>query len=258
MVHQMKNSKDNAKSHAEQRRCNSLYGIQIKIVAEKICELDDDLMMSYLEDNIPSEAELKSALRKGICNCETVPVCCGSAYKNKGVQKLLDAIIEYMPAPTDIAAMTGTDMDGNEVVREISDDAAFSALVFKIMVDSFVGKMAYFRVYSGSMKSGSYVLNSTKDKKERVGRLLQMHANKRHELDAVYAGDIAAVIGCKYTTTGDTICDESEPIILESLEIPEPVIELAIEPKTKASQGKLNTNYCHISKIDRFPCCSIW
>ena len=155
---------------------------------EKICELDDDLMMSYLEDDIPSEAELKSALRKGTCNCEAVPVCCGSAYKNKGVQKLLDAIIEYMPAPTDIAAMTGTDMDGNEIIREISDDAAFSALVFKIMVDPFVGKMAYFRVYSGSIKSGSYVLNSTKDKKERVGRLLQMHANKRHELDAVYAG----------------------------------------------------------------------
>lgn len=206
---------------------------------EKICELDDDLMMAYLEDNIPSEAELKSALRRGTCNCEAVPVCCGSAYKNKGVQKLLDAIIEYMPAPTDIAAMTGTDMDGNEIIREISDDAAFSALVFKIMVDPFVGKMAYFRVYSGSIKSGSYVLNSTKDKKERVGRLLQMHANKRQELDAVYAGDIAAVIGCKYTTTGDTICDESKPIILESLEIPEPVIELAIEPKTKASQGKL-------------------
>ena len=208
-------------------------------MVEKICELDDELMMRYLEDDILLEMELKAALRKGTCGCDAIPVCCGSAYKNKGVQKLLDAIVEYMPAPTDILATTGTDMDGNEIVRKVSDHAAFSALVFKIMVDPFVGRMAYFRAYSGSIKSGSYVLNSTKDKKERVGRLLQMHANKRHELETAYAGDIAAAIGCKYTTTGDTICDENEPIILESLEIPEPVIELAIEPKTKASQGKL-------------------
>ena len=206
---------------------------------EKICELDDDLMMMYLEGEEPSVEEMKKVLRKATCECTAVPVCCGSAYRNKGVQKLLDAIIEYMPAPTDIPSIKGVDLDGNEVERHSSDDEPFSALAFKIMADPFVGKLAFFRVYSGSMAAGSYVLNATKDKKERVGRILQMHANKRQELDRVYSGDIAAAVGFKFTTTGDTICDEQHPVILESMEFPEPVIELAIEPKTKAGQGKM-------------------
>ena len=156
---------------------------------------------------------MKKVLRKGTCECTAVPVCCGSAYRNKGVQKLLDAIIEYMPAPTDIPAIKGVDLDGNEIERHSSDDEPFAALAFKIMADPFVGKLAYFRVYSGTCKSGSYVLNATKDKKERVGRILQMHANKRQELDIVYSGDIAAAVGFKFTTTGDTICDEQHPVI---------------------------------------------
>ena len=213
---------------------------------EKICELDDDLMMEYLEGDEPSVDKLKAVLRKATCECTAVPVCCGSAYRNKGVQKLLDAILEYMPAPTDIPAIKGVDLDGNEVERHSSDDEPFSALAFKIMTDPFVGKLAYFRVYSGTMNSGSYVLNATKDKKERVGRILQMHANKRMELDKVYSGDIAAAIGFKFTTTGDTICDEQHPVILESMEFPEPVIELAIEPKTKAGQGKLGEALANI------------
>ena len=217
---------------------------------EKICELDDDLMMEYLEGDEPSVDKLKAVLRKATCECTAVPVCCGSAYRNKGVQKLLDAILEYMPAPTDIPAIKGVDLDGNEVERHSSDDEPFSALAFKIMTDPFVGKLAYFRVYSGTMNSGSYVLNATKDKKERVGRILQMHANKRMELDKVYSGDIAAAIGFKFTTTGDTICDEQHPVILESMEFPEPVIELAIEPKTKAGQGKLGEALAKLAEED--------
>ncbi len=217
---------------------------------EKICELDDDLMMRYLEDDIPSVDEMKAVLRKATCECTAVPVCCGSAYRNKGVQKLLDAILEYMPAPTDIPPIDGVDMDGNEIVRHSSDEEPFSALVFKIMTDPFVGKLAYFRVYSGTMNSGSYVLNATKGKKERVGRILQMHANKRMELDKVYSGDIAAAIGFKFSTTGDTICDEQAPVILESMEFPEPVIELAIEPKTKAGQGKLGEALAKLAEED--------
>ena len=219
-------------------------------LVEKICELDDDLMMEYLEGEEPSIEAMKAALRKGTCECTAVPVCCGSAYKNKGVQKLLDAILEFMPAPTDIPPINGTDLDGNEVVRHSSDDEPFSALVFKIMTDPFVGKLAYFRVYSGTMNSGSYVLNATKDKKERVGRILQMHANKRQELDKVYSGDIAAAIGFKFSTTGDTICDDQHPVILESMEFPEPVIELAIEPKTKAGQGKLGEALAKLAEED--------
>ena len=180
----------------------------------------------------------------------SLPVCCGSAYRNKGVQKLLDAILEYMPAPTDIPPIDGVDMDGNPTVRHSSDEEPFSALAFKIMTDPFVGKLAYFRVYSGTMNSGSYVYNSTKGKKERVGRILQMHANKRMELDKVYSGDIAAAIGFKFTTTGDTICDEQHPVILESMEFPEPVIELAIEPKTKAGQGKLGEALAKLAEED--------
>ena len=219
-------------------------------LVEKICELDDELMMMYLEDAVPSADQLKAVLRKATCECTAVPVCCGTAYRNKGVQKLLDAVVEYMPAPTDIPAIEGVDADGNEVVRHSSDDEPFSALAFKIMTDPFVGKLAYFRVYSGSVNSGSYVLNATKGKKERVGRILQMHANKRAELDKVYAGDIAAAIGFKFTTTGDTICDERHPVILESMEFPEPVIELAIEPKTKASQGKLGESLAKLAEED--------
>ena len=219
-------------------------------LVEKICELYDDLMMEYLEGEEPSVEALKAALRKGTCECTAVPVCCGSAYRNKGVQKLLDAVLEFMPAPTDIPAIKGTDMDGNEIERHSSDEEPFSALAFKIMADPFVGKLAFFRVYSGTMNSGSYVYNSTKDKKERVGRILQMHANKRQELDKVYSGDIAAAVGFKITTTGDTICDEQHPVILESMEFPEPVIELAIEPKTKAGQGKLGESLAKLAEED--------
>ncbi len=219
-------------------------------LVEKICELDDDLMMQYLEGEEPSVDELKKALRKGTCECQAIPVCCGTAYKNKGVQKLLDAVIEYMPSPLDIPAIKGTDLEGNEIVRESSDDEPFSALVFKIMTDPFVGKLAYFRVYSGTLNSGSYVLNATKGKKERVGRILQMHANKRQELDKVYSGDIAAAIGFKFSGTGDTICDDQHPVILESMEFPEPVIDIAIEPKTKAGQQKMGEALAKLAEED--------
>ena len=219
-------------------------------LVEKICDLDDDLMMEYLDGEEPSADALKAALRKGTCEGRAIPVCCGSAYKNKGVQKLLDAVIEYMPAPTDIPAITGTDPNGKEIERPTSDEEPFAALAFKIMTDPFVGKLAYFRVYSGTLESGSYVYNATKGKKERIGRILQMHANKRMELEKVYAGDIAAAIGFKNTTTGDTICDEKHPIILESMEFPEPVIELAIEPKTKAGQDKLGDALTKLAEED--------
>ena len=217
---------------------------------EKICELDDDLMMQYLEGEEIAVEDLKAALRKGCCNCTAIPVCCGSAYRNKGVQKLLDAVVEFMPSPIDIPPIKGVDMDGNEVVRHSSDEEPFAALAFKIMADPFVGKLAYFRVYSGTLNSGSYVYNATKDKKERVGRILQMHANKRMELDKVYSGDIAAAVGFKITTTGDTICDEQHPVILESMEFPEPVIELAIEPKTKAGQQKMGEALAKLAEED--------
>ena len=232
---------DDMKDEAEEYRTELM---------EKICELDDDLMMQYLEGEEPSAEELKKVLRKATCECTAVPVCCGSAYRNKGVQKLLDAILEFMPAPTDVPAIKGVDLEGNEVERHSSDDEPFSALAFKIMTDPFVGKLAFIRVYSGVLKSGSYILNATKDKKERVGRLLQMHANKRAELDKVYSGDIAAAVGFKLTTTGDTICDDQHPVILESMEFPEPVIELAIEPKTKAGQGKMGEALAKLAEED--------
>ena len=219
-------------------------------LVEKICELDDDLLEKYLEGEEPTIDELKKVLRKGTIACEAVPVYCGSAYKNKGVQKMLDGVIEFMPAPTDIPDITGVDDEGNEVVRRSSDDEPFAALAFKIMSDPFVGKLAFFRVYSGTLNSGSYVLNATKGKKERVGRILQMHANKRSELDKVYSGDIAAAVGFKVTTTGDTICDEKNPVILESMEFPEPVIELAIEPKTKNDQGKMGEALAKLAEED--------
>ena len=217
---------------------------------EQVCEFDDELMMKYLEGEELSIDELKAALRKGTISNEGVPVCCGSAHQNKGIQKLLDAVIAFMPAPTDIPDINGVDMEGNEMSRHSSDDEPFSALAFKIVTDPFVGRLAYFRVYSGTLNSGSYVYNSTKGKKERVGRILQMHANKREELDKVYAGDIAAAVGFKLTSTGDTICDENNPVILESMEFPEPVIELAIEPKTKAGQGKLGEALAKLAEED--------
>jgi elongation factor G len=232
---------DDMKDDAELYRTN---------MVEAICETDDDLMMEYLDGNEPDTAALKAALRKATIAVQIIPVCCGTAYRNKGVQKLLDAILEYMPAPTDIPAIKGLDMDGNEVERHSSDAEPFSALAFKIMADPFVGKLAFFRVYSGTLNSGSYVLNATKNKKERVGRILQMHANKRAELDKVYSGDIAAAVGFKLTTTGDTICDDQHPVILESMEFPEPVIDIAIEPKTKAGQGKMGEALAKLAEED--------
>ena len=209
-------------------------------LVEKICDLDEDLMMQYLEGEEPSVDALKAALRKATCECRAFPVCCGSAHKNRGIQKLIDAVIEFMPSPLDIPACKGTDMDGNEIEVESTDDGPFAALAFKIVSDPFVGKLAFFRVYRGTANAGSYVLNSTKDTKERLGRILQMHANKRSDLEKVYSGDIAAAVGLKNTVTGDSLCDEKTPVILESMEFPDPVIELAIEPKTKAGQQKLD------------------
>ena len=219
-------------------------------LVEKLVEFDDDMMMMYLDGEEPDVDSLKAALRKATIENKAVPVCCGSAHQNKGIQKLLDAVIEFMPAPTDVPDIKGTDMEGNEVVRHSSDEEPFAALAFKIMTDQFVGRLAFFRVYSGTLNSGSYTLNATKGKKERVGRILQMHADKRSELDKVYAGDIAAAVGFKFTSTGDTICDEQHPVILESMEFPEPVIQLAIEPKTKAGQGKMGEALAKLAEED--------
>ena len=219
-------------------------------LVETAADFDDDLMMKVLEGEEPSIEEIKAAIRKGTLAVELFPVLCGSAYKDKGVQPMLDAVIDYLPAPTDIAAIDGTDEDGNDVVRHASDEEPFSALAFKVMTDPFVGKLTFFRVYSGVAESGSYVLNSTKDKKERLGRILLMHANTRKEIDSVYAGDIAAAVGFKNTTTGDTLCDEDHFVILENMEFPEPVIELAIEPKTKADQDKLGTALAKLAEED--------
>jgi len=207
---------------------------------ESVADHNDKLLEKFLEGEVIEPEELKQAIRKATLSVDIIPVLCGSAYKNKGVQLLLDAVVDYMPAPTDVAAIKGISMDGEEeMVRKSSDDEPFSALAFKVMSDPYVGKLTFFRVYSGVIESGSYVLNSTKNKRERVGRILQMHANSREDRDEVYAGDIAAVVGFKQTTTGDTICDVDNPIILESMEFPEPVIEVAIEPKTKAGQEKM-------------------
>ena len=220
-------------------------------LVESICETDDDLMMMYLEGEEPSVEELKVALRKAVINNQIVPVCCGTSYRNKGVQKLLDAVVEYMPAPTDIAAIKGVNPDTDEPdERHASDDEPFSALAFKIMTDPFVGKLCFFRVYSGVVEAGTSVYNSCKDKHERFGRILQMHANDRKDIDKCYAGDIAAVVGVKNTTTGDTFCDEKNPIILESMEFPEPVIRVAIEPKTKAGQEKMGIALSKLAEED--------
>ena len=206
---------------------------------EAVAEFDDELMEKYLGDEEISEELIKKAIRKGTLAVEFFPVLCGTALGNKGVKLLLDAVLDYLPAPTDIDSVKGVDLNGNEDVRHPSDNEPFSALAFKVMTDPFVGRLTFIRCYSGHLSSGSYVLNSTKDKKERVGRILQMHANKRTEITDVYAGDIAAVVGLKNTTTGDTLCDEKKPIILEQMEFPEPVIQLAVEPKSKADQDKM-------------------
>jgi len=217
---------------------------------ESICETDDVLIEKFLEGEEPTDKELRAALRSATISTQIIPVCCGSAYRNKGVQKLLDAVLEYLPSPTDIPDIKGFDEEGNEIHKKSSDEEPFAALAFKIMADPFVGKLAFFRVYSGTLNSGSYVLNSTKNKKERVGRILQMHANKREDLDKVYSGDIAAAVGLKSTTTGDTICDEKHPVILEAMEFPEPVIEVSIEPKTKAGQDKMGESLAKLAEED--------
>ena len=220
-------------------------------LVESICETDDDLMMMYLEGETPSNEELKVALRKAVINNKIVPVVCGTSYKNKGVQKLLDAIIDYMPSPLDVPAIKGVHPDtGDEDVRHSSDEEPFSALAFKIMTDPFVGKLCFFRVYSGVVEAGTSVYNSCKGKNERFGRILQMHANDRKDIDKCYAGDIAAVVGVRNTTTGDTFCDEKYPIILESMEFPEPVIRVAVEPKTKAGQEKMGIALSKLAEED--------
>jgi len=220
-------------------------------MVEAIASTDDELMMKYLEGEEISVAELKTALRKATINNEIVPVVCGTSYRNKGVQKLLDAIVDFMPSPLDIPAIKGVNpRTEEEEERPASDEEPFSALAFKIMTDPFVGKLCFFRVYSGVVNAGDTVLNSTRDKKERLGRILQMHANDRKEIDACYSGDIAAVVGTKFTTTGDTFCDEKHPVILESMEFPEPVIRVAIEPKTRAGQEKMGIALAKLAEED--------
>ncbi len=233
---------DNLKALAEERR---------EMLVEAIAELDEELTMKFLEGEEISIPELKKALRQGVIEAKINPVFCGSAYRNKGVPLLLDGVLEYMPSPIDVPAIKGVLLDGETEEERHSDDSEpFSALAFKIMADPFVGKLAFFRVYSGVLDSGSYVLNSTKNKKERIGRILQMHANTREEISKVYAGDIAAAVGLKDTTTGDTLCDPAKPIILESMEFPDPVISVAIEPKTKAAQEKMGTALQKLAEED--------
>lgn len=232
---------DELKEKAEEYRLTLL---------EAVAELDEDLMMKYLEGEDLTEEEIHQALRKGTCEVKITPVLCGSSYKNKGVQPLLDAVVAYLPSPIDVPAIKGQLPDGTEVSRESSDEEPFAALAFKIATDPYVGKLTFFRVYSGTLESGSYVLNATKDKRERIGRILLMHANSRQEIDKVYAGDIAAAVGLKDTTTGETLCDEKNPIILESMEFPEPVIEISIEPKSKSDQDKMSVALGKLSEED--------
>ncbi|WP_059048876.1 elongation factor G [Paenibacillus senegalimassiliensis] len=217
---------------------------------EKVAELDEDLTMKYLEGEEITVDELKAALRKGVCEVKIFPVVCGSSYRNKGIQLVLDAVIDYLPAPIDVASIQGHLEDGTEVERHSSDEEPFAALAFKIMTDPYVGKLTFFRVYSGILQSGSYVLNATKGKRERIGRILQMHANSRQEISEVYAGDIAAAVGLKDTGTGDTLCDEKAPVILESMNFPDPVIEIAVEPKTKADQDKMGVALGKLTEED--------
>lgn len=217
---------------------------------ERVAELDEDLTMKYLEGEEITIDEIKTVLRKGVVDVKIFPVICGSSYRNKGVQLMLDAVIDYLPAPTDVASITGHLEDGTEAIRKSSDEEPFSALAFKIMTDPYVGKLTFFRVYSGVLQSGSYVLNATKNKRERIGRILQMHANSRQEITVVYSGDIAAAVGLKDTGTGDTLCDEKNPVILESMNFPDPVIEIAVEPKTKADQDKLGVALGKLTEED--------
>ncbi|GMA50465.1 elongation factor G [Alicyclobacillus contaminans] len=217
---------------------------------EACAEVDEDLMMKYLEGEEITVEEIKAALRKGTCSVQLFPVLCGSSYRNKGVQPMLDAVVDYLPSPLDVPAIKGVTADGETVESPSSDDAPFAALAFKIMTDPFVGKLSFFRVYSGTLSSGSYVLNSNKGKRERVGRIVQMHANHREEIETVYAGDIAAAVGLKDTTTGDTLCDEKHVIILESMEFPDPVIDISVEPKTKADQDKLGVALSKLAEED--------
>lgn len=219
-------------------------------LVEKVAELDEDLTMKYLEGEEITVEELKAALRKGVCEVKIFPVVCGSSYRNKGIQLMLDAVIDYLPAPVDVASIQGHLEDGTEVERHSSDEEPFAALAFKIMTDPYVGKLTFFRVYSGILQSGSYVLNATKGKRERIGRILQMHANSRQEISEVYSGDIAAAVGLKDTGTGDTLCDEKSPVILESMNFPDPVIEIAVEPKTKADQDKLGVALGKLTEED--------
>ena len=220
-------------------------------LVESVAECDEELMMKYLEGEEITIDEIKSTIRKETLKGEMFPMFCGSAYKNKGVQMMLDGIVDYMPSPLDIPAIKGIDPDtGEEDERHSSDKAPFAALAFKIVADPFVGKLAFFRVYSGTLKAGSYVYNATKGKKERIGRIMQMHANHRQEIEMVYSGDLAAAVGLKQTTTGDTLCDEDHPIILESMEFPDPVIEIAIEPKTKAGQEKMGIALAKLAEED--------
>jgi len=219
-------------------------------LVEAVAETDEELMMKYLDGGEITLDELKKAIRTATVDVKIIPVLCGSAFKNKGVQPLLDAVVDYMPAPTDIPAIKGVLSDGTESQREASDKEPFSALAFKIMADPFVGKLAFFRVYSGVLNAGSYVYNSTKDKKERIGRILQMHANHREEISEVFTGDIAAAVGLKDTTTGDTLCDDKNPIVLESMDFPEPVISVAVEPKTKADQEKMGISLQKLAEED--------
>lgn len=217
---------------------------------EKVAELDEDLTMKYLEGEEITVDELKKALRKGVCEVKIFPVVCGSSYRNKGVQLMLDAVIDYLPSPVDVPDIKGHLEDGTETVRKSSDDEPFAALAFKIMTDPYVGKLTFFRVYSGILQSGSYVLNATKGKRERIGRILQMHANSRQEISEVFSGDIAAAVGLKDTGTGDTLCDEKNPVILESMNFPDPVIDIAVEPKTKADQDKLGVALAKLTEED--------
>lgn len=219
-------------------------------LVEKVAELDEELTMKYLEGEEISVEELKAALRKGVCEVKIFPVVCGSSYRNKGVQLMIDAVIDYLPSPVDVPDIKGHLEDGTEVTRKSADNEPFAALAFKIMTDPYVGKLTFFRVYSGVLQSGSYVLNATKGKRERIGRILQMHANHRQEINEVYAGDIAAAVGLKDTITGDTLCDEKHPVILESMNFPEPVISIAVEPKTKADQDKMGVALSKLAEED--------
>ncbi|XID90839.1 elongation factor G [Paenibacillaceae bacterium WGS1546] len=235
--------KDDLGKEPEQIEIPAEYASQVEELrnelVEKVAELDEELTMKYLEGEELTVEEIKAALRKGVCEVKIFPVVCGSSYRNKGVQPMLDAVVAYLPAPTDVPDIKGVLEDGTETVRKSADNEPFAALAFKIMTDPYVGRLTFFRVYSGVLNSGSYVVNATKGKRERIGRILQMHANSRQEIDQVYSGDIAAAVGLKDTTTGDTLCDEKNPVVLESMNFPEPVIQLAVEPKTKADQDKM-------------------